>query len=166
MADPQNPVKVTAMAMNGQAIRTDDLIKPLGNLPSPGRVVNLNASIIEDKVPDVDIDYTDLAKVTEQLVALKTKFALIRHELREAERAVIRTRWAYEGQKKRYLIQISGGTEKTREGAAEIYAEAEMGEYLVAQQVAKEIATIHRDLKSELDLLKDISYNLRRLMDI
>lgn len=163
MADPQNPTKTSGMAMNGQAILTDQLVKPIQTLPNPSRVVNVSRNA-EQVPPSADIDYTDLAKVNNEFIRLRTKFYLIRKDLSEAERAVIRTKWAYEGAKKRYMVQISGGTEKSREGAAELMAEEEYGEYLVAQQVAKELATYHRDLKSDLDILKDLSYNLRHLI--
>lgn len=163
MAEPQNPVKTTGLAMNGQPLLTDDLIKPSRPLPSPGGVVKISRNA-EPVPPAVDIDYTDFKRLNDELVVLRNKFYLIRKDLSEAERAVVRTKWAYEGAKKRYMIQISGGTEKTRESAAELLAEAEYGDWLVAQQVAKEIATYHRDLKAELDLLKDLGNNLRRLM--
>ncbi len=166
MADPQQPVKVTNMAMNGQALKTEEVIKPVTQLPVPGDVVRLSPVAVENEAPDTTIDYTDLASVNAELVKLKTKFFLVRKDLKAAQRAETRFFWAYESAKKRNLIQITGGTEKTREGAAELLAETEYGQYLVARQVAKEVANLHRDLKSELDLLKELSNNLRRLIDL
>lgn len=162
MPDPQNPVKTTNMAMNGQAILIDDIIKPVFNLPAPGTIVKVD---MDDPDPTTfEVDYSDLAEVNGQLIRLRNRFYLSRKDLKNANRAVVRTRWAYESAKKRYLIQITGGTEKLREAVAEMLAEREYGEYLVAQEVAKETEAYHRDLKSDLDLLKELSNNLRRLI--
>lgn len=163
MADPQNPIKTSGMAMNGQAILTENLVKPLPSLPGPAKIVQVSRNA-EQVPPSPEIDYSDLKSVNNELIALRTKYYLIRKDLAIAERAVVRTKWAYEGAKKRFMIQISGGTEKSREGAAELMAESEYGEFLVAQQVAKELTAYHRDLRADLDMLKELSNNLRRLI--
>lgn len=164
MPDPQLPIKTTNLAFNGKSILVDEVVKDTLVLPNPGAVVGLSNA--EKDPTSEQIDYTDLATVNSQLVALRNQFFLSRKDLKAANRAVVRTKWAYEGAKKRNIIQISGGTEKTREAAAELMSEKEYGDFLVAQQVAKEVESYHRDLKAELDLLKEISNNLRRLIDL
>lgn len=164
MPDPQLPVKTTGLALNGKMILVDEVVKDQISLPAPGQVVG---PVGNDENPETyDVDYTDLAQVNKQLIAVRTRLFLSRRDLKTANRAVVKTKWAYESVKKRYIIQVSGGTEKTREAAAELMAEKEYGDFLVAQQVAKEVEAYHRDLKSDIDLLKEISNNLRRLVDL
>lgn len=160
MAEPQKPSKSTGMASNGKPISIDDIkAQPMlkeGNIKSEYATYE----------PDESVDYSDLSSVNKELTKLLIRFNRIRKEMRSAEREAARLRWDYEGKKKRILIGLSGGTEKTREAAAELMCEEEYSLYLVASAVAKEIAQHNRDLRAELDLLKEVSNNLRRIVDL
>jgi hypothetical protein len=72
----------------------------------------------------------------------------------------------YEQEKKRIWIQLSGGSEKTREAMAEIMTQDAYTEFLVANVIADEMAEMSRVLRTELDALKEISNNQRRQIDI
>lgn len=160
MAEPQRPSKSTGMALHGKPISIDD-IKDQPGLKE-GRIKSEYATY----EPDESVDYGDLSSVNKELVSLLIRLNRIRKELRSAERETARLRWEYEGKKKRMLIGMSGGTEKTREAAAELMCESEYSAYLVAAAVSKEISQHNRDLRSELDLLKEVSNNLRRIIDL
>jgi hypothetical protein len=164
MADPQNPVKtVQGMALYGQAFKFDD-VKEQPKLPKASEVTITSAW--EKYQPNPDIDYTDIASVNRELVELRIRLNQIRVEMRNADRYTTQARWIYEGKKKRLIIGISGATEKQREAAAELLCEEEYSIYIVALNVAKEIQQHNRDLRSELDLLKEVSNNLRRMIDL
>jgi hypothetical protein len=163
MADPQKPVKTVGMALLGQALNMDE-IKTQPSLPKAESVTIVSAW--EMYQPSQDIDYTDLASINRELVQLRIRLNQIRIEMRKADRYSTQARWNYEGKKKRLLISLSGGTEKTREAAAELLCEEEYSNYLVALNVAKEIQQHNRDLRAELDLLKEVSNNLRRMIDL
>lgn len=163
MADPQNPVKTTGMALNGKHLLIDEF-KDQKPLPKARDITVTSA--YHDYVPEEEIDYTDLASVNRQLVALRMRMHHVRKDLAIADRVVVSKKWAFEGEKKRAMISLSGGTEKVREAAADLIAEDAYSEFLVAQEVAKEIAQHNRDLRGDLDLLKEISNNLRRIIDL
>lgn len=162
MADPQNPLKVTGLALNGQQINIDDLKR--FPLPSPDRVTI--TSQYQDYQPLEEVDLTDLSKVTHEIIGLRIRLHRIRIELRTAERMALKAKYVYEQEKKRTWIGISGGSDKSREAMAELICEESYSAYLVAQTVAKEITQHSRDIRTELDALKEISNNLRRQIDL
>jgi hypothetical protein len=164
MADPQKPLKTTALSLNGQAVTFDDIPKASVPLPSPGRVTI--QSQYEKYMPDADVDYTDLSAVNREIQLLRMRLHAIRNELREAERQALRTKYAYESKKKRILIGLSGGSAVEREAMAELMAEEEYTQMLVAAAVAKEIINHNRDIRTELEALREISNNLRRQIDL
>lgn len=163
MAEPQQPLKTTGMALHGQHFMIDD-IKPQPQFPQVNKVTIV--SKWSDYEPATDIDYSDLSKVNHELIELRIRLHQVRKELRDAERAMTKTKWVYEGKKKRFLIGLSGGSEKAREAAAELMCEEEYSAYLVALNILKEIQQHSRDMRSDLDLLKEISNNLRRQIDL
>lgn len=162
MADPQNPVSTIKLAYKGQAINLDDL--PGSVLPAPGKVSIV--SEYENYQPDVDVDFTDLSNVTREIIALRIRLHRIRIELKAAKRKALQAKWVYEKEKKRVWIGITGGSDKSREAAAELMTEQLMTDSLVASAVADEITQHNRDLRMDLDALKEISNNLRRQIDL
>lgn len=162
MADPQHPVKVTGLALNGQQINIDTLKR--FSLPAPSTVSII--SEYEKYEPSTEIDYSDLAAVNRELIALRIRLNRIRMETRTAERAALKAKYSYEQDKKRIWIGISGGSDKSREAMAELLCEEAYSKFLVSTAVAKEITQHSRDLRTELDTLKEISNNLRRQIDL
>jgi hypothetical protein len=163
MADPQKPLKTTGLAMNGQAITSDKFDKTTP-LPQPKDVTIVSA--YEKYQPSPDIDYSDLAKVNSELISLRIRSNHIRMELKEAERMALKAKYIYESQKKRVMISLSGGSAGEREAMAELLCEEAYGNFLVTTMVAKEVTQHNRDLRTDLETLREISNNLRRLIDL
>ena len=162
MTEPQNPIAVVNLAYKGQKINLDDY--PQAALPIPSHVTTV--SKWADFEPDADIDYTDLANVTKSIIDLRIRLHQVRKELTVAKRMALKAKYNYEQQKKRIWIGITGGSDKSREAAAELMTESLQGDYLVASAVADEIMQHSRDIRTELDALKEISNNLRRQIDL
>jgi len=163
MADPQRPLKTTGLAMNGQAVTTDQFDKTTP-LPQPKDVSIV--SQYERYQPSEDIDYSDLAAVNAELIALRIRSNRIRMEVKQAERQALKAKYIYESQKKRVLISLSGGSAGEREAMAELLCEEAYGDFLVTAMVAREITQHNRDLRTDLETLREISNNLRRLIDL
>lgn len=161
--EPQRPLKTTGLALNGQAITTDQFSAP-SPLPKPGDVTRV--SNYANYMPAEDVDYTDLASVNRELQALRMRLHYIRIELKDAERTALKYKYAYEAQKRRIMIALSGGSAGEREAMAELMCEDAYAQYLVASTVAKEIAAHNRDIRTELETLREISNNLRRQIDL
>lgn len=163
MADPQKPLKTTGLAMNGQAITTDQFNKTIP-LPQPGNVTI--TSNYSQYLPSPDIDYSDLANVNGELIALRIRLNHIRMEMREAERMALKAKYVYESQKKRVIISLSGGSAGEREAMAELLCEEAYGNFLVSTMVAREVTQHNRDMRTDLETLREISNNLRRIIDL
>lgn len=164
MADPQKPTRTTGISSQGQAISLDRIPSEPAAFPIAGKITV--TSQYADYVPDSEIDYTDLNAVNRELVSLRIRLHRIRIELKTAEREAVKTRYAYEAKKKRTLISLSGGSAPEREAMAELMCEEEYTAMLVANNVAKEIQSHSRDLRTELETLREISNNLRRIIDL
>ena len=162
MADPQNPVKVTGLALHGQQISMDTIER--FKLPAPG--IASITSAYDDYEPAEDVDYGDLRAVNKEIVDLRIRLHRIRKELKQADRMALKAKYSYEQDKKRVWIGISGGSDKSREAMAELLCEEAYSYYLVASTVAKEVMQHSRDIRTELDALKEISNNLRRQIDL
>lgn len=162
MADPQRPVKETNLALHGQIINIDNI--PSFSLPAPGTVSVI--SEYDAYEPSDDIDYTNLSSINQELSSLRVRLHRVRKELKNAERAALRLKYDYDQQKKRTWIGISGGSDKSREAMAELICEESYSKYLVAATVAKEISQHSRDIRLELDTLRELSNNLRRQIDL
>jgi ethanolamine utilization protein EutA (predicted chaperonin) len=164
MADPQNPLKTTGLALNGQLITVDQI--PANPTPFPAQGQVTISSEYANYQPSPDVDYTDLSSVNRELQNLRIRLHRLRIELKNADRQALKTRYAYEARKKRTLISLSGGSAGEREAMAELLAESEYTEMLIASAVAKEITNHNRDIRTELETLREISNNLRRQIDL
>jgi threonine synthase len=162
MAEPQNPVNTIKLAYRGQAINIEDLKE--ATLPTPSSVTI--TSQYQDYRPSEDVDFTDLSNVTKEIIALRVRLHGIRIELKTAKRNALKAKWTYEKEKKRVWIGITGGSDKSREAVAELMTEQLMTDSLIASAVADEISQHNRDLRMDLDALKEISNNLRRQIDL
>jgi len=163
MPDPQIPVATVKLAYRGQAINMEDLEK---NHPLPQAREVTVVSQYENYVPDETIDFTDISSINVELNKLRIRLHHIRIELKNAKRKALSAKYLYEQAKKRTWIGITGGSDKSREAAAELLTEELMANALVAAAVADEINQHSRDIRTELDALKEISNNLRRQIDL
>jgi hypothetical protein len=162
MPDPQRPIRESSLALNGQNIKIDE-IKSF-SLP-PSNEVTITSKY-ENYIPAEDIDYTDLKSINSELSQLRIRLHYVRNELKIAERKATALKYQYDSKKKRLWIGITGGSDKSREAMAELMCEEEYSRYLVAATVAKEITQHSRDMRNDLDTLKEISNNLRRQIDL
>ena len=152
------------MAYDGRPVLLDD-IKPQNlNIPNPARVSVESKHLRYE--PLQTVDYHELMGINKEIQDLLLRLHQVRQELAVAERAIIRTRIAYDQALRRELIKTTGGTEKTRQAWAEMLCEELYTEHAVAVQVAKEIQQISRDTRVQLDGLRELSNNIRRQADI
>jgi hypothetical protein len=167
LAEPQEPVNTVNLAFRGQKVKLDEY---------PERTKLPRASDIQEKYgvpsrngdyePDHDVDFSDLNNINRELIKLRIRIHEVRNDFKKAKRASTHAKYVYEQEKKRIWIQLSGGSEKTREAMAEIMTQDAYTEFLVANVIADEMAEMSRVLRTELDALKEISNNQRRQIDI
>jgi hypothetical protein len=119
-----------------------------------------------DYEPDTDIDFADLQNINREIVNLRIRLHQVRNDYKNAKRVATHLKYVYESKKKFIWIQLSGGSDKTRESMAEMMCQDEYTEFLVAQTVADEMKDMSTTLRIELDALKEISNNQRRQIDI
>ncbi len=162
MADPQRPTKTVGMALNGQQMTTEQV-------PSQALLPKAESIISKSQFYDYEpatIDYTDLSAINRELNDLRTRLHRIRKEMQNADRIALSKKYNYESQKKRIMISLTGSSVAEREAMAELLCEEAYTEMLVAQQVSKELTQHNRDLRTELDSLREISMNNRRVIDL
>lgn len=163
MAEPQGSVNSVKIAYLGKPINIED-IKVEKPLPQASKIS------IESKhrayEPDISVDLTDLKQVNSEIAKLRIRLHQIRKELETASRIAAKAQYEYEQKKKRILIGLSGGSDKQREAIAELMTEELLGNSIVAKTVAAEINQHSRDVRTELDALKEISNNLRKQIDL
>lgn len=152
------------MAYDGRPVLLENILEKNLTIPSPARVS------VESKhmnyEPLQTVDYHDLRNINKEIEDLLLRLHQVRQEMSVAERAIIRTRLAYDQALRREIIRTTGGTEKMRQAWAEMQCEELYTEFLVATQVAKEIQQMSRDARTQLDGLKELSNNIRRQIDI
>jgi hypothetical protein len=119
-----------------------------------------------DYEPEADVDFHDLNNINIEIVRLRVRIHQVRNDFKKAKRIAVHLKYVYEQEKKRIWIQLSGGSEKTREAMAEIMTQDSYTEFLVGDVLANELADMSRVLRTELDALKEISNNQRRQIDI
>lgn len=161
MAEPQLPsTEAVGLAYQGRTIDINSLER--GQFQSPDRVSITSA--YDAYTPDPNLDYADLAVLNKEIIQVRIRLHGIRQELKTAKRKLLTAKFTYESEKKRRMISISGSSEKVREAMAELMTEQLYTDFLVANAVADEINQHSRDLRMDLDALKELSNNLRRLM--
>ena len=163
MAEPQLPVNASNLAFQGQRVNLEDYPK-VTSFPNVSAVSIV--SKYDDYEPDVTVDLTDLANINKEITNLRIRLHGIRKELKIAERFHLKHKYAYESEKKRIWIGITGGSDKSREALAEVMKEELYSNFKVAEAVAKELSQHNRDMRMELDALKELSNNQRRQIDI
>lgn len=163
LAAPQLPTSTAVgLAYQGQPVEIGSL-KP-GKFPTPGAVSVI--SEYQDYVPDIDVDLTDLSQLNMEISKLRVRLHRIRIELRVAKRKALEKKFVYDSARKRCLIGISGSSSTQRDALADLMVEQEYTDYLVANAVADEIYQNSRDLRTELDALRELSNNQRRQIEI
>lgn len=160
MASPQFPSKDINIAYQGQAYSLDNIpdSKPL---PTPDFQSEYEEYDPENEF-QLDTDFIDLLKVSQQMLKLRIRMHHLRKEKNDAQRKYVETQWAYNSAKRRTLIGLSGGTEKTREALAEVINEDALSQMLVWKQVVDELSEQLRTIRIDLDALREVSNNVRK----
>lgn len=167
MAEPQMPVNTVSIAYRGQKVDMEQY-PPRQGLPKSADVQNKYGiqGRHMDYEPDTSIDFTDLQNINKEIVNLRIRLHQVRNDYKKAKRVATHLKYVYESEKKFIWIQLSGGSDKTRESMADMMCQDAYTEYLVAQTVADEMKDMSTTLRIELDALKEISNNQRRQIDI
>jgi hypothetical protein len=167
LAEPQMPVNTVSIAYRGQKVDMEQY-PPRTGLPKSADVqqkYGIHGRHM-DYEPDVSIDFTDLQNINKEIVNLRIRLHQVRNDYKKAKRVATHLKYVYESAKKFIWIQLSGGSDKTRESMADMMCQDEYTEYLVAQTIADEMKDMSTTLRIELDALKEISNNQRRQIDI
>lgn len=167
MAEPQNPSKEVNFTYRDQKINLEDYPRaPLPKAEDVSLVSRFEKYMPADPSNDAVVDMFDIDKLTRKVSEVNYRLHGLRNELRIASRKALNARHAYESEKKRRWIAITGGDARSREAIAEIMTEAMLAEALVAEQVVKELQQHSRDARIELDGLTVQSNNVRRQLDV
>lgn len=167
MAEPQMPVNTVSIAFKGQKVDMEKY-PPRKGLPKSADIQAKYKMQTRhmDYEPDTSIDFTDLQNINNEILHLRIRLHQVRNDYKQAKRVATHLKYVYENEKKFIWIQLSGGSDKTREGLAEMMCQDAYTEYLVAQTIADEMKDMSTTLRIELDALKEISNNQRRQIDI
>lgn len=161
------PVNTVGIAYRGQKVDMENY-PPRGGLPKAADVQQKYGvhGRHMDYEPDVSVDFSDLQNINKEIVNLRIRLHQVRNDYKKAKRVATHLKYVYESEKKFIWIQLSGGSDKTRESMAEMMCQDQYTEFLVAQTVADEMKDMSTTLRIELDALKEISNNQRRQIDI
>lgn len=162
MAEPQMPISTAKIAYKGKPVNIADLEKR-HPLPKSEDITIISEYKNYEPAP---IDVSDLNAISKEISALRIRIHKLRKELEKANRIAAQAKYQYEQEKKRILIGLSGGSDKQREAVAELMSEELLSKAIVAQTVAQELQAHSRDIRYELDALRELSNNLRKQIDL
>lgn len=145
------------------------------SLAVDGRLANVSVSRhpfpgynLVDLQYEVDslADAADLQDVTKNLLLARRRLYYVTQMLSTAERKATEAKYEWKAALNRKLLSVSGGTEKERLALAELSVEQEYSAYLAAEQQSQDALNLLRAIRTELDTLQNISYNIRAQMQI
>lgn len=111
-------------------------------------------------------DFTDLSDVNQKLNRLRSRFYHINTQLKQVQRQLAQAKAEYSSNLRRQLVDISGGTEKTRVAMAEIACEEWESEVVIYTQLVQELTNDQRIISKDLEVLETLSNNIRAQMKI
>lgn len=129
--------------------------------PFPG----FNLEELEYEVNELS-DSADLRNVMHSILISRRRLFQVTKILQQAQRAAVEAKYEWKSAFNRKLLALSGGTEKERVALAEISVEQEYGAYIAAEQAADDALNLLRAIRTELDSLQNMSYNIRAQMQI
>lgn len=150
------PRKASGFASRGKPISADDF--PKRNAPSWAEEPN--------EYYEQLTDFSDLSQVNHRLNSLRARFYQINRQLKVAQRELARAKAEYSSQLRRELVNITGGTEKTRVAMAEIACEEWESDVVVYTQFVQEITNDQRIISKDLEILETLSNNIRAQIKI
>lgn len=150
------PRKASGFASRGKPISADDF--PKRNAPSWAEEPN--------EYYEQLTDFSDLSQVNHRLNSLRARFYQINRQLKVVQRELARAKAEYSSQLRRELVNITGGTEKTRVAMAEIACEEWESDVVVYTQFVQEITNDQRIISKDLEILETLSNNIRAQIKI
>lgn len=111
-------------------------------------------------------DFSKLEEVNKAIVQVKLKKSRVNRRLKVARKAAAGAKYYYERAKRRQIVTVSGSSDRMRVAMAEIFTEELEVDYIVASTEEEEMKSLLRNLTKEAEDLKEISYNIRRELDI
>lgn len=111
-------------------------------------------------------DFSNLSALNSAINTVKMKKALVNKKLRIARKQAASAKYYYERAKRRQLVTVSGSSDRIRVALAEIYTEELETEWIVAAAEEEEYKSLLRNLTKEAEDLRELSYNVRKEMDL
>ena len=157
---PAEHASGTSIALGGKRVTTSDYDQSHQINPDSFQ------SFPDDFPIAPEFDFSDLLGINREIMRTRQRLYAATQELKKSQRLELQAKMAYNRKHAITLIGLSGGTEKVRQAVADLEAEEEYGEHLVAQQITVEWTNLMRTLKADLDTLAGISHNIRAQIQI
>lgn len=111
-------------------------------------------------------DFSTLNQVNQAINQIKLKKAVVNRKLKIARKNAASAKYYYERAKRRQIVTVSGASDRIRSALAEIYTEELETAAIVAATEEEELKSLLRSLIKEGEDLRELSYNIRREMDL
>jgi hypothetical protein len=111
-------------------------------------------------------DFSKLSDVNIAINQIKMKKAVVNRKLKTARSRAAGAKYYYERAKRRQIVTVSGSSDRVRVAMAEIYTEELETDWIVASTEEEEYKSLLRNLTKEAEDLKELSYNIRRELDL
>lgn len=151
-----SPRKSTGFASRGKQVSADDY---------PQRSNPTWDDFPSDEYEQLT-DFSDLSQVNHRLNTLRSRFYQINKQLKLAQRSLAQAKAEHSSKLRREMVNISGGTEKTRVAMAEIACEEWESDVIVYNQLVQEMTNDQRIVSKDLDVLETLSNNIRAQIKI
>lgn len=121
---------------------------------------------VPERIVDPHGDYQDIIAVNKAIDGVRIRLFKVNALLKHVERKAIEAQAAYDRMFNRAFLDAEGRTAEMKRCIAQIQTEPEQNKVLVAQQMAKELSRQSRQMSMELEALKTVSYNIRKVSDL
>lgn len=111
-------------------------------------------------------DFSKLREINQAINQVKIKKAHVNRKLKISRSRSAAAKYYYERAKRRQIVTVSGSSDRVRVAMAEIYTEELETDYIVASTEEEELKSLLRNLTKEAEDLRELSYNIRRELDI
>lgn len=111
-------------------------------------------------------DFSNLSEVNAAINQVKLKKAFVNRKLKLARKNAASAKYFYERAKRRQIVTVSGSSDRVRTALAEIYTEELETAAIVAAVEEEELKSLLRSLVKEGEDLRELSYNIRKEMDL
>lgn len=111
-------------------------------------------------------DDADLRKLMHNILIARQRLYYVTKMLSDAQRRAVEAKYDWKSALNRKILSVSGGTEKDRVALAEVSVEKEYSAYLAAEQEAEDALNLLRAIRTDLDSLQNLSYNIRAQMQM